>query len=703
MEDSSMKRIIAAASFVALSVGAAAAGAQVLKGSDTLNKITDDLVLACPGAAGIDYQGGGSGGGENAISKGTQQVAPMSRFLAANTAVCDATSVPDSTTAEGINFATDKLAIFINPAHKADCDPGADDACAVTKGFVKQSCPALGSNSDWKNAIRLVYFGLNCDDGITPQLIAGVRDCTDPARMDLLNNWGNLFEAPTADCAGTECTQLRHAFRRDEQSGTTDAFRELVGANVSAKTGGAGYPFCNEYPMESLAPVAGNVCTTNAQCALGTTCVGGVCTVPATAAGCGNGVVAAGSEECDDGNNTSGDGCSAVCLKECGATPTCSANLTAAGQPGGPGLPVPPFGENMQDCDPARRTCVGNYNLALGSSNMSTEKAEEVCGKDGTLGVVLPISPPQSLTGVSPTDPVALNAASYPAEYCRQGRVINGAAPLVKAGLGLARRFGLCPDSRVPRGTVWDAAERLAKPITASGAIACPIPATATNDARCLNGRNSKPAIAASNFVPGCVVPAAQIDGRAFNLVLRTATGGIQKTLTNDIVGAFYRMHTTRQVAAVGADGTCADGSCCKEVDATRQLGCFAAANACSISFAGIDGTIPTVDVTGAATLSAHAVSLQSQSSSNVLACASYPMTRPLFLNTLKGFENVTGTELALAQCFSGNGGLTTPLNTLITNSEFIVRAGGPVCTDFNGCGDAVSNACVGNPAGIAP
>jgi hypothetical protein len=206
----------------------------------------------------------------------------------------------------------------------------------------------------------------------------------------------------------------------------------------------------------------------------------------------------------------------------------------------------------------------------------------------------------------------------------------------------------------------------------------------------------------ASAFIsPACAVPSAQIDGRVFNLTLRTSTGGIQKTLGNDIVGAFYRMHTTRHASAAGADGTCADGSCCKEVDATRQLGCFAAANACSISFAGIDGTIPTIDPTGAGVLSAHAVSLQSQSSSNVLGCSAYPMTRGLFLSTLKGFENVTGTERALAECFSGNGGLTTPLNTLITNSEFIVRPGGPVCVDFAGCGDAASNACANNPAGI--
>jgi cysteine-rich repeat protein len=697
-----MKQVVAAASFVALSVGAVVAEAQVLRGADTLNKLTDDLILACPGAAGLDFRAGGSNPAENALASGFQQVAPMSRFLAVNTAVCDNLTTLDSTRAEGINFATNKLAVLINPTHAADCDPGAAEACVVTKGLVNSACPALGSNSAWKNALRLVYFGLSCDDGVNPQRIAGVRDCTDPARLSLINNWGNLFEQPTAACSGTECTQLRHAFRRDEQSGSTDVFRQLTSTNDAFHMGPNGYPFCNEYPVDSLTPVSGNACTTDAHCALGTNCISGLCTIPAVPPGCGNGAVAAGSEECDDGNNTNGDGCSAVCLKECGATPTCSANLTGVTSLGGPGLPVPPYGESMQDCDPVRRSCAGNYDLALATSNISTEKAEEVCGNDGTLGVVLPISVPQSLLNVSPADPVALNEAAYSTAFCRQGRVISGGAPLVRAGLGLTRRFGLCPDGRVPRGTVWDPVERLAKPITASSGVTCPIPATATNDARCLNGRNNKPAITASAFVPGCVVPAARIDGRAFNLVLRTAAGGIQRTLDNQVVGAFYRMHTRRNLSASGADGTCNSDVCCREVDATRQVGCLVAASACSIGFSGINGIAPVVMPVGGGSLSAHAVSLQTQSSSTVLACPNYPMTHSLFLSTLIGFENVTGPELSLAECFSGNGGLTTPLSTLIAHSEFIPRVGGSICMDFNGCGDPISNACANNPAGIA-
>ena len=83
-----MKRIIAAASFVALGMGAVTANAQNLKGSDTLKQLTLDIVAACPAASTIVYQGGGSGGGENALAKNQQGVAPMSRFLAANAQLC---------------------------------------------------------------------------------------------------------------------------------------------------------------------------------------------------------------------------------------------------------------------------------------------------------------------------------------------------------------------------------------------------------------------------------------------------------------------------------------------------------------------------------------------------------------------------------------------------------------------------------------
>ena len=78
------RTLITGAAF--LVVGVASAGtaqAQLnLRGSDTLDLVTTDVIAACTGAAGnIVYVGGGSGTGQAAMTAGTQHVAPMSSQL----------------------------------------------------------------------------------------------------------------------------------------------------------------------------------------------------------------------------------------------------------------------------------------------------------------------------------------------------------------------------------------------------------------------------------------------------------------------------------------------------------------------------------------------------------------------------------------------------------------------------------------------
>jgi hypothetical protein len=206
------------------------------------------------------------------------------------------------------------------------------------------------------------------------------------------------------------------------------------------------------------------------------------------------------------------------------------------------------------------------------------------------------------------------------------------------------------------------------------------------------------------------VLPPAQIDGRVFNLHLRSATGGYAKTshagVEREVLGAFHRIHSTRVLlgsgTTLGSDGTCAGGSCCTQGDSTLQIGCLTAASSYSMGVASITGRLSSVQPSVASLQGTHAVSLRSQSASESLSCATYPMYRPAYLATMKGFENVTGTELALAKCFSGNG-LTTPLNTFLERSDLIPLPSGPTCVDFEGCGDPVVNACANNPEGIAP
>ena len=63
--------------------------------------------------------------------------------------------------------------------------------------------------------------------------------CNSDVRYALVNNWNNLFQEG-AGCNGADpdaCTQLKHAFRRDDVSGTTDVSdRPEFGGRRTTKT-----------------------------------------------------------------------------------------------------------------------------------------------------------------------------------------------------------------------------------------------------------------------------------------------------------------------------------------------------------------------------------------------------------------------------------------------------------------------------------
>lgn len=285
------KTIAAVATFAALGAGTLGVHAVDLKGSDTLKKLTVAVVAACPGAAGVvNYVGGGSGAGENAMIAGTQTVSPMSRFLAGTgtSGVCAVNTVK----AEAIEIAGDAIVISANDTHHTACDPlsgsASDLACtgyqaggALTAGGGLANTKTLATGvsiTSWKDTLRLVYFGIAPNDmpfaagtGPGDQVLAvniARRDCMDPSRLELVGSYGKLYQT---DC-GTDggCTKLQHAFRRDENSGTTDFFRETLGMESGTQFGNKGFPFCNEYvPAVTLNTTnLGNstACTTNANC-----------------------------------------------------------------------------------------------------------------------------------------------------------------------------------------------------------------------------------------------------------------------------------------------------------------------------------------------------------------------------------------------------------------------------------------------------
>ena len=191
---------------------------------------------------------------------GTQAVSPMSRFMAGSAAsgVC----AVDTTNAEAIEIAGDAIVISMNNMHQTACDPGnpgaANDACpGYSSGGLNHS-RTLGTGvtlTSWKDTLRLVYLGLAPNDfplaasqnGLTTgpgdQVLAANiarRDCEDPSRVELVNHFGELFNVDCGNDGG--CTKLQHAFRRDENSGTTDFFRETLGVGIGHSVWQQGLP-----------------------------------------------------------------------------------------------------------------------------------------------------------------------------------------------------------------------------------------------------------------------------------------------------------------------------------------------------------------------------------------------------------------------------------------------------------------------------
>jgi len=568
------------ATFVLFGGGAAAVGALDnigLKGSDTLEHVTGDVLAACPGAtgAGISYVGTGSTTGENAMSAGAQTVAPMSRFLNVTAGVCNGppsgtpgfVSGAGGVTAEGLVIGLDGLSIVAGQANAAACGGGL--AFSTTRSFAVTdaagnpvvNCSGCDSGTNtyhltsWRDVLALVYAGK------THAMTGTSRDCAGDVRRSLVESWGNLFEG---SCSGATCTRLRRAFRRADLSGTTDTFLGLVGLN--------------SMPLAK--------------------------TVPGAAA-----------KQID----------------------FCNANSAVL------------FGgeSDYLDHDPIRRPCDTN---------------EEACGRDGTLGLVTVVEVPGNLTG----------AQNYPGTLCSLGKF------------------------------------RLLKPAN-TGVTVCP------NGGGLLFGKCFQPTIenADGSFTADCLARrtpvqgfgGAGMDGRAYNLASKNADGTYRRDTANRfITGAFYRMHTTKVIAA--------GVPVCLQDDATTQIGCLARADGCAIGFAGREadtlppaGSVAALNVNNMAPTRAN---IENLVTTPLDASDDYPLARKLFFSTIDGFENVTGGELELARCF-GNSALVGPI---VSGRGFIPVPGGVRCQDFDetqanptggtGCGrTGRTDACTNNPAGV--
>lgn len=278
-----MKRLTMTAAIGAIGMLAVPAVAdQSLDGSDTLEFVMRDVIEGCEASGNALWNGsadgvpglelvvlaGGSGAGEDALERNSgeritagiaQQIAHMSRaldtnacgqgaILADNNPATNQYAPYASIAPQQAEVGIDKILVQVGncgaddtscPAGEAcvnnicskscvtnaDCDVYAEkDPLQCVSGRcvvpVDASCPldtfgdVSDSQSTWGHNLRVLFFGW---DEVTD-----TYNCMNAERLDMAQ-----------DC------NLYHVYRRDDTSGTTDVFKQLLG--VPATT-----PFCND-------------------------------------------------------------------------------------------------------------------------------------------------------------------------------------------------------------------------------------------------------------------------------------------------------------------------------------------------------------------------------------------------------------------------------------------------------------------------
>ena len=299
-----MNKYITSSILMAAGLGSVNASAitviTAMKGSDTLFDLTTAAINATPSAVGnLTYVGTGSGNGESAMIPASgaalQTIAPMSSFMDNKVCGTQGISAPNAdgtahtytqaqveSQACGLVIGLDAVSIYSsnvtggqascngNPAAGTqDLNTGLDQAGKIITWTAGNS-PTYGAASPtksaqfhaynagtatlatWASVLRIIYFGLGDN---------GVADCESDVRNGLVQNWGNIFQAGGAACGSSACTVLRHAWRRDSESGTTETFLSLLGAPKVTKNGtiATDDPFCSGWQKTSNSTLPANM------------------------------------------------------------------------------------------------------------------------------------------------------------------------------------------------------------------------------------------------------------------------------------------------------------------------------------------------------------------------------------------------------------------------------------------------------------
>jgi hypothetical protein len=308
----------------------------VLKGSDTLFDIVTQAITTArtngvPGATDLFYFGSGSGNAETAMRTsnttdiGVQSIGPMSRnmrpsiidsaagsFKAAalgdSTKTCN-TGSPAGTNcghaawAPGVNnvvgldaavflvqqnvqLSDIAFTTFVDPAGPTTIKKADKNNSSITSNFgngagfnnLTAACKTCGQSgqpactascANYNNLMSIVLSGI---DGS-----GTMAACSDPRRIQAIQDIAGLLGVPT----------INHIFRRDDNSGTTDTFKDRIMVVPNSGTESTtGYPntggrFCNGQSLGNITgaqvltgfcSVARTTCTTNAGCPSGQVC-----------------------------------------------------------------------------------------------------------------------------------------------------------------------------------------------------------------------------------------------------------------------------------------------------------------------------------------------------------------------------------------------------------------------------------------------
>jgi hypothetical protein len=279
-------------------------------------------------------------------------------------------------------------------------------------------------------------------------------------------------------------------------------------------------------------------------------------------------------------------------------------------------------GTEKEDKDPVRRPC---------------SDAEQVCGKGGDLGLVLPII---STKVLAPTE-------AFPTTPCT-GRMTFAMAPSIDGVVG-----------RCPNGDI---------PVFGNS---CLVPTDVNGNPVCLSRKATHPAFIFDDTPIDGVRP-SRADGRVYNLHLHKPDGTYLRDPRDSqlISHAFYRIHSKP-----GATATA-----CLEPSEHRQIGCLAQASPCSIGFGGHEAAAApgaaALDVNGIAPTADNIRQLFTQTG------PAWPFSRPIYLNSVAGFVAVGNepVQRAFDTCFSDPAVIEPAALAL----GFVPLGGPPICQDFD-------------------